>query len=185
MKVFLTAFLFLSTQFGFAAQIVTEAQHTHCEELQLFKDLKIYKDPTLFLPVLSQIYVDPANGWDLLMNESPLLTTLRGTIHVMRLGSPQEFKSFGGISRLYELADSQFVPKPTPSPEPKKKLSPKDVEELKRGPLIVPIKICSEAYAETLGFVLETDLKTAQVDEREEATLPPSTRTNPIPKLRK
>ena len=98
------------------------------------------------------------------------------------VAEPQEFQNFGVISRLYELADRKFIPRPSPSPLA---TGGKKGDGKLRGPKVVPVKICNDAYSETLGFVLESDLKTAQNDDREESLLPPSTRANDVPKLKK
>lgn len=158
-----------------AAHIVSEIPHVSCQEVKLYKELKIYKDPSLFLGNLSEIYADPSVGWEKLMKENPLLTTIKGTVNLMKLGPERDFKNFGAIARIYEVADPQFrhVGK-----EEAKGAVPKD-------PKIVPVKICADAYAETMGFVLVSDLKNAQMEEFDPSVLPPSTVGNPIPKLRK
>jgi hypothetical protein len=167
---------------AFSAQVISEKQRSTCEEFLLMRELKIYKDPTLFLPNLSLIYSHPRLGWESLMNESPLLTTLKGTVHFMILGEPQEFRNFGAISKVYELADSKFIPRPTATPVPPTRKGAH--ASLTQGPNIIPIKICGDSYGDTLGFVLESDLKIAQTDERDGTVLPPSTRKNAIPKPR-
>ena len=39
----------------FSAQVISERSHSSCEEFLLMRELKIYKDPTIFLPNLSLI----------------------------------------------------------------------------------------------------------------------------------
>ena len=100
--------------FGFkakAVQVVSDYEHASCQEFRLVKELRVYKDPSIFVGNLGQMYNDPHQGWASLMNENPVLTTLEGTIHLMKLGSPMEFKNYGVISRLYELADPRFKAK--------------------------------------------------------------------------
>lgn len=169
--------LFLVSFTAHAAHIVSENSHLSCEELKIFKELRVYKDPSLFLGNLSEIYSDPSVGWERLMKENPLLTTIKGAVQVMRLGPEREFKNFGAIAKIYELADPQFKKKGEKSSNPSSN---------PMNPKIVPIKICGgDAYGETMGFVLVSDLKKAQVEEFEPGVLPPSTVGNPVPKLRK
>lgn len=153
-------------------QIVTETPHVHCRTFHFHQDLSIYKDPTLFLPNLSLIYADPVRGWEALMEESPLLTKVKGDIVLMLLSDkPAEFKNFGAVARLYEMADPRFKFNKKESSSPVK---------------ILPIKMCGEPndpYRDTVGFVIEEDLKKAQVEILETGKLPPSVYPNPIPKL--
>lgn len=172
------AALLIGSQVG-AVQIVTESPNVACEELQLAKELRIYKDPTLFLANLGMIYADPTQGWESLMEESPLLTTVKGRVQVMRLGKAREFRNFGGISRLYESVDPRLK-------APKKRMGTKG-PELLNPTMIIPIKVCGgayDAYKDSLGFVVATDLRDAQQEEYEDGQMPPSTVGNPIPKLR-
>jgi hypothetical protein len=176
------AFLFLSLVLGFrglAAQLVTEPGHSACEEYKLAKDLRVYKDPSLFIGSLGQMYNDPKQGWSSLMEESPVLTTLQGTVHLMKLGIPSEFKNFGVISRIYELADSSFKPRLT-----ERGVSTSSSRERVR-PLVVPVKVCGSTYGDSLGFVLISDLEKAQQEERDPGVLPPSVYPNPVPTLRR
>lgn len=162
-------FIFLVAISSHAATIVSENPHVSCQEMKFYKELKVYKDPSLFLGNLSEIYSDPSVGWERLMKENPLLTSIKGTVQVMKLGPEREFKNFGAIARIYELADPKFR-------TDHKTLNPK----------IVPVKFCGgDAYSDTMGFVLVNDLKNAQIEEVEPGVLPPSTVGNPIPKLRK
>jgi hypothetical protein len=169
-----------------AVQIVTDSSTVVCEEFQLYRELKVYKDPTLFLSNLNLIYTDPASGWESLMYENPLLTTVKGTIRLMRLGPPREFKNFGAIAKIYELAEPRL--KPVDKAAERSERDKRDQES--RGlaatqTLIVPIKMCgTDSYNDTLGFVLTSDLRQAQTDEHEDlGGLPPSTPSNPIPVL--
>lgn len=158
----------------YGAQIVSENPHVSCQELKLYKDLKVYKDPSLFLGNLSEIYTDPSVGWDRLLKENPLLTTIKGTVQVMKLGQEREFKNFGAIARIYEIADPKF-----------KTAEGVGGKKVQQSPKIIPVKICGDAYGDTMGFVLVADLKNAQIEELDPGVLPPSTVGNPIPKLRK
>lgn len=157
---------------GFGYQIVTEGSNVACEEMRLSKELKIFKDPTLFLSTLSLIYQDPVAGWDMLMRENPLLTTVKGVVQLMRLGPTREFRNFGAVAKLYEAA------------EPRLKVASGALG--KHAP-IVPIMLCGDkdAYINSLGFVLEADLKSALSSSENGAGLPPSIYPNPVPKLPK
>ena len=161
-------FVGLGVIFGLAAsapaiQVVSESTHTSCTPFEFQRELRIYKDPSFFVPDLGLMY------------DSPILTTVKGSTHLMILGSSREFKNFGEVSKLYEIVDPQF------RSENKEKKSA-------TGAVIIPIKICgqSEPYSDSLGFVLESDLKTAQTEDLGEGgKLPPSTAGRPIPKLPK
>lgn len=163
-----------------AVQIVTESPNVVCEELQLAKELRVYKDPTLFLANLGMIYADPAHGWQTLMEESPLLTTVKGKVQIMRLGKPREFRNFGGISRLYQTMDPRLKAPQRPAAGQK---GPQLIDPT----MIIAVKICGgayEAYKDSLGFVVASDLREAQQEDYEDGQMPPSTVGNPIPKLR-
>ena len=151
---------------SYAIQVVTDGPNVGCEEIKLSKELRVYKDPTLFVGNLSLIYTDPTLGWEKLMEETPLLTRVGGMVHLMRLGQPREFKNFGAIAKLYELADARFRSKTS-----------------EHHPLIVPVRICAEGYSDSLGFVLKSDLDDAQKAFFEEGSMPPSAGNNPIPQL--
>ncbi len=161
------------------AQVVSELEHVACEEFRLSRELIIYKDPSLFIGNLGQMYNNPSQGWASLMNESPILTTVQGTIHLMKLGLPIEFKSFGVISKLYELVDPRFKLKII---SPQNKIA-KPLESLR--PLVVPVKVCGQSYADSLGFIIVSDLDWAQEEDLQPGTLPPSIYPNPIPNLKK
>ena len=147
-----------------------------CEEIPLRRELKVFKDPSLFLPAVALLFVDPAMGWKRLREEPPLLSTFAGSIELMRIGRPTEFKSFisiPAVARMYEREEPKLV-----SPTAQKKNAP--------SPKIVRVKFCggpNDAYSDTLGFVLESDLKLAQVEERRASVLAPSVFPNPIPQL--
>ncbi len=166
-------------------EIVTEQGHTpSCEEYRLLRDLRVYKDPSLFLGALSLIERDPRMGWENLMRENPLMTTLRGSAQLILLGSAREFKNFGLIAKLYETVEPRLKLQAIPSTEvlPTPSGPGKKVQKLKKtGARIVPVMICgdSDAYRNSLGFVLESDLKTAQLDPNGTAALPPSIRSIP------
>lgn len=170
--------LFLFPSLLFSAQVITEHPYVSCEEFLLKREMKIYKDPSLFMPNLNMLYTDPKAGWAELLKENPLLTTVKGGQRLMRLGPAREFKNFGPVARIYEMNDPRFLPK--------YQQGKKSQREIKN-PMIVPVKICGagDAYSDSLGFVLEADLKLAQVaEETENSVMPPSTVGNPIPKLK-
>lgn len=153
-----------------AAEVVNErGAGESCQEFTIQRELKVFKDPTLFLPNLGLIMADPKVGWYRLMQENPLLMVLTGRVKLTRLGETREFKNFGAIARLYELA------------EPRLRLV--DPEAPKQ-PLvkIVPVQVCGEGV---LGFVLESDLQKATQGLATTKGLPPSIYPNPIPDWRK
>ena len=147
-----------------AVDIVTENGAAACKTFTAHRELRVFKDPTLFLPEISRILADPKSGWDRVRNESPLINTFKGEVSLAQLGKPREFKNFGVIARLYESADSR--------------LKLVDPETGERSPVrIIPVQICGQ---DTLGFVLEEDLKRAPVDEEAEmnGTMAPSVKTH-------
>ncbi len=163
-----------------AVEVVTEGGGT-CEEYRLNRELPVYKDPTIFLSRLKEEYGDKL-GWSGIFSESPLLTTVKGRVNLMRLGPDQPYKSFGFLSKLYGLSD----PRLKVSPEAVKNRKGKQLSLIgETAPLIVPVMFCgpSEAYTDTLGFVLKKDLEDAQKARAEAkgSSLPPSTYPNPIP----
>jgi hypothetical protein len=162
------------SQIGFSVQVLSEFENSKCEEFKLFRDLNVYKDPSLFIGNLGEMYNDPRQGWDGLMKETPILTTLQGTVYLMKLGGASEFRNFGMISKLYELADSRFVAK-------------KSIQKsgIPVRPLVIPVKLCGFGYGDSLGYVLFTDFEKALIPDREEGSLPPSVYPNPVPNLRK
>jgi hypothetical protein len=162
-----------------AAQVLSEFEDSKCEEFKLSKPLVVYKDPSLFVGALGEFYNDPQQGWKSLVAETPVLTTLEGTVYLMKLGVASEFRNFGVISKLYELVDSRFTAKKTTA---KSKTGRKEI--IKR-PLVMPIKICGSAYSDSLGFVLWADFQEAQVFETESGAMPPSVFPNPIPLYKK
>ncbi len=151
-----------------SADVVTDSDvKAHCEELVVKRELRVFKDPSLFLPGLALIAEDPKAGWERLMEESPLLTRLTGRVSLMRLGKAREFKNFGAIAKLYEAA------------EPRLRLREKGAAA--SSARVIPIQICGDG---SLGFVLESDLKWAALDEKRasEDVMPPSTYPNPVPR---
>lgn len=162
-----------------AVEIITENPNVTCEEYHLSRELKIYKDPTLFRSDLS-----PRDADDPSLADSLVLTTVSGTIQLMRLGPPREFAGFGPIVKLHELAKLKLHGGRKKS-EPRLTKSSPVPDEI--SPLIIPIKVCgapNDPYLDTLGFVLVSDLRDAQLEEYEPGTLPPSTYPNPIPSLK-
>lgn len=145
-----------------AVDVVTEGS-VACEEYRLNRDLRVYKDPTLFLEALR----DRPIGADPFLSESPLLTTVKGKVRFMKLGPEQPFRGFGNLARLYGLSEHRLK---------------------KQHALVVPVMFCGggDAYTDTLGFVLVEDLKDALKARAEaKASLPPSTYPNPIPEWKK
>lgn len=163
-------------------QVVSEGGSTECREKNLLRELRVYKDPNIFLANLGMIYVDPAQGFEALMEESPLLTTIKGKVALWQ-GTQSEFRNFGGISRLYATVDPRLR-----VPAKQLKRDPRDKRVVNQPTMIIPIRICGgphDAYRDTLGFVLAQDLAEAQLPhDSDDGTMPPSTRSNPIPKLR-
>src|SRR4051812_16967215 len=99
----LVLFGMLGTPAFSAIEVITERESSpSCEEFRITSDIRIYKDPSLFLDSLSLILRDPIVGWEKMMRENPLLTTLRGSAHFMRLGPARDFKNFGLVAKLYE-----------------------------------------------------------------------------------
>ncbi len=167
-------------------EIVTEQGHSaSCEEYQLYHDLRVYKDPSLFLGNMSMILKNPRLGWENLMRENPLMTTLQGSAQIIRLGPPREFKNFGLIARLYETVEPRLKLQEIESvesvPSRDGRRSKQELKKKKAGALIVPVMICgdSDAYRNALGFVLESDFKAAQQDKLGVTSLPPSVRSIP------
>ncbi len=155
----------------YAVQIEADASRARCRQFHLHQELPIYKDPSLFVGKLSQIYQDPQTGWEELMNENPLLTKMHGDVMLMIIGEPRKFENFGPIAKLYEVADPQFRHRKTGQ---------------SKSPEIVSVKACggsSDAYNDTIGFVSFEDLKQAQKKENVSNQLPPSVYPNPVPKL--
>jgi hypothetical protein len=176
MKIFWGLFLgglVLSTSELRAIQIVTEDPKLVCEEFQITKELKVYRDPALFISKMKLLAVDPSLGWREIRSEKPVLTSLKGTVHLVRLAPPQPFKNFKAYAELYEMADPGFSPRPlTNEGRPD------------RSPLIVPVKLCgNEGYLDALGFMLKAEFDSAQLDDGEINQLPPSTPRNGIPKF--
>ncbi len=162
-----------------AVEIVTEKPVVYCEEFHLSKPLNIYKDPDLFIRNLALIYSDPQLGWEMLMEENPLLTRVQGTVKLMRLADTRYFRNFGAVAKLYEAADPRFRMTEVPT-------NPDDPsgETTKVGPEIVPIQICGpgEPYSDFLGFVLTADLEAVPEMNGLGGRMRPSTKGNPIPK---
>ena len=166
----LVAFLLINgANVSQAVQIVTGDAPTACEEFQLLKELRVYKDPAVLLNNVSIMKVDAETAWDSMADESPVLTQLSGRVQLMRLGPPDAFQNFGAVARAYEAAI------------PRLKLR----SNVDKSAMIVPVRICGEhqAYSDSLGFVFLSELTDAQIDEGQRGRLPPSTLKNPIPRL--
>jgi len=164
-----TALLILASNVE-AIQIVAEkGDGLVCQEFQFAKGLRVYRDPALFLGSPSLITSEPEMAWELMRDERPILTTLTGKRGLVLLGKPRPFRNFGDISRVFEAADPDL----------------RVAGEKESSPMIVPVRICGEheAYNDSLGFVLASELVSAQVDERTEGSMRPSTVGNQIPAL--
>lgn len=151
-------------------EIVSANEEAICEEYTLNQELRVYKDPALFLEVVSGVVRDPKLGWRRLLQENPLLVSLTGQTFLMKLGPARPFKGFNELASLYEMADPKMAAQ--------RGMKPKKV----RVPMAIPIRVCGMGgpYAETLGFVLELDLYEAQMDRKVAGKRPPSTPGNPI-----
>lgn len=162
--------LFALPSFAESVDIVSDMDEVFCEEYLFHKELRVYKDPSLFMELLNDILDNPKLGWKRLLSENPLLTSLQGTTFLMRLGLPRPFKGFGEIAALYEMADPRFKKEVAESPQ---KVPV---------PNVVPVRVCGlgSAYSETLGFVIESDLEDAQIEEKKNGRRPPTTLGNPI-----
>ncbi len=135
-----------------------------CEFIPLFQELRVYKDPSLFLPSISLLYVDPIRGWDELRHQRPLMTTFTGSIDLMQLPPEMDFSGLISVAALTELYQRA---------EPKLRNS--------ASARIIRVRICEGtqgSYADALGFVLVDDLKIASQDTRKMG-LPPSVHTIP------
>lgn len=156
----------------FGVEVVSE-EHSSCETLDLKQELKVYKDPTLFLHRIRQA-ATTVDGWNALVDESPLLTSVKGRVSMMRLGPPRTFKSFTQIARFYDSLDHQIDIRP-------------DGNDLRSdlSAEVIPVRFCGEhePYESTLGFVVASDLKRSQQSPEKQPGLPPSTYPNPIPHL--
>ena len=120
--------------------------------------------------------MDSKSSFEVLSVENPLLTTVKGTFHMMRLAPPREFKSFGAISSFYELAEPRLT---TES-------KVRNPHGMGKSSQIIPVRVCgsSGGYSDSLGFILAADLQAAQIAELGSEQLPPSTVGNPIPRLK-
>lgn len=136
-------------------------------EFNAKRELNVYKDPSMFLPDLSEIHSDPLSGWESLMENTPLLTTVEGPVCLKQLAAPTPFKNFGLVSYLYQLADSRLR-------------SPVSAAAFgEASPMIIAVQLCGEGpYSDSLGFVLEEDLKSVQRGISD-GSLPPTVNTLP------
>lgn len=181
---FLLFGVFTSQAFS-AIEIITERDTSPaCEEFRLNRDIRIYKDPSLFLESLSLVLRDPIVGWEKMMRENPLLTTLRGTAQIVRLGPARDFKNFGLVARLYESVEPRLKLQEVPAPEQQKKDGRRGHTSARKqfsAARIVPVMLCgdTDAYRNTLGFILQSDLNAAQLDATGNVALPPSVRSIP------
>ncbi len=157
--------LLLSATSTFAVNLVGSGGQ--CETFQALRELRVFKDPTLFLPNVQEIQQDPKLGWEKLLKESPLHNSFKGPVRLARVGPVTEFKNFGAIARLYELV------------EPRLRLVDLDTGARLKVTRIIPVQVCDQG---TLGFVLEEDLLRATLKEEFEGEgMPPSVYPNPIP----
>ncbi len=170
--------LFFLPSEAWPLDLTFDGERGSCQEFHLTKKMTVYKDPSLFVGRLGQLIEDPQRGWEDLMSDNPILTTLEGTVLLMKLGSPVEFKNFGLISKFYELVEPRL------KLDNGKKTSSHSTQKPSKGPLVVPVRLCSSAYSDSLGFVLVSDFEKALKDDVPPGVLPPSIYPNPIPKLR-
>lgn len=174
-KFLATLFLVVFSINALAVDNISSFELSGCEEFILHKELRVYKDPSLFIEIIGRMYNEPHLDWQNLANENPVLTTLEGVVYFMKLGAPSEFKSFGAISKLYQLA------------EPKLKSGQHDgkgLNQQKNGAwkaMVVPIRICGSSYTGSYGFVLLSDFQESLKDDVSSAGLPPSVHPNPVP----
>lgn len=134
-----------------------------CEEIQAVRELRVFKDPELFRPLLQRFVEDEKEGWYRLSQESPLRNTVKGRFRFERVGPAQDFGAFSALARLYELAEGKPL---VASPRMKA--------------TIIPIRLCEDGG---FGFVLESELVNSQKAETSETPqrLPSSVYPNPIP----
>jgi len=155
-----------------AVSVIPEISHPVCEDVQLYKPLTLYKDPQLFLSNLSvMLHVDPSVTVEELYDEGAVITQFEGRVKLMRLGHPRGFNQF--IHRIVK---------------PRRKSLKVTAQKESAVTMIIPVKICGErmdAYSDTVGFVVEEELKAARVDDIDLGNLPPSGYPNPIPKIKK
>lgn len=129
-----------------------------CTEIRLGRDreLPIYKDFT----VLGLIDLDPKQSHR--MAERPLLGSFSGVLFINRLGPARRLKNLAFLSSVVERRD--------------KAVSPES--------LFVPAMLCGEnSYQGSLGYLELGALRAAREDDFGDQ-LPPSTLSNPIPRLR-
>lgn len=169
--------LVLISNFAFSLDVVTPWDGSACQDYHFSKKVIAYKDPSLFIGSLGLVLDDPQRGWENLMSENPVLTVLEGTVSLIKLGSPFEFKDFGLISRFYELVEPRLKLKVTPKKYLKDKMN-----ESER-PLVVAVRVCNSSPIDALGFVLLSDFNMALRQEPGLGGLPPSIYPNPVPNL--
>ena len=162
-------------QGGDAVEVIAD-QSASCRVFNFPQELKIYKDPSLFMSLLDEVGTS-RSSWEILMHESVLLTSVSGRVALELLGPPRDFNSFPLIAKLYEVVDPRLAVRP-------RYLKQHESRQVK----IIPIKFCGdqEAYENTLGFVVAEDLLEAQrvsSNSVKKRGLPPSTYPNPIPVL--
>ncbi len=153
----------------FTAVTALAAIHPHiCSEVDLKKELRVFKDPTLFVGILSQIYAEPREGIESLKEESPLRMVVKGKVKV-RFEELQMMHNYGPISKLYEFVEPRLKKSRLPNG--------KDREPIRA------VTFCGEdADSYSVGFVLEKDLQAALKDDLDLNQMPPSTPGNEIPR---
>ena len=82
---------------AYAVDVVVGEHKPTCREIQLNSELRVYKDPSLFLSNAGMLATDPDAGIDSLMDENPLLTTVQRSVRLMVLGGRDAVSQF----RLY------------------------------------------------------------------------------------
>ncbi len=146
---------------SFGVHLVTEGPTLGPERIHIVRKegLRIYKDPYT---------------WDWQDAETdPVLTTLKGEVTIERLGPPMNLHSFRYLTRLYEKKLYEMV-------TPKAARTNKGDKSHLPGPTrIVFVRILDSGYADTLGFVVESEFRAAQVEEHRKNRLPPSVKQIP------
>jgi hypothetical protein len=157
-----------------AVEVITEGRQPVCEDLFLYRELPVFN--AFFVSSLSEMSFEGEAASKDLLQEGPLLTTVKGNVSLVRLGPPGDFRSYKQIERLYDLDRL----KDARSSGARKKFDKSPVK-------LIPIMFCgsNDPYNSTLAYVLASDLEQSSLPPTSESgQLPPSTRANPIPNLK-
>lgn len=147
---------------AFAVDIVNDDPNARCEYVELFEEVRVYRDPSLFLADLQEELTlrkhRPRRIDDIVR------TSLNGKVAIIKIGKPYPFKNFSALSRLYEKADPRLKSRAGAKPS-----------------LVQDIQVCSEgAENSAVGFVVKEDFEQAKIYRHKEATLPPSVNEIPV-----